>query len=145
MLGAWAANGRWWQMGDSDTNARETTATAAGADSVPADDVAILRALVEGTAAGTGQAFFESLVQHLATAVGARYAFIAEFVDRQRDPLRARSLAYWSRDGIAKNFEWDLRGTPCEDVVRGNLCHYPTDVAARFPADKPLAAMGIQS
>jgi PAS domain S-box-containing protein len=111
--------------------------------SLPADQVAMLRALVEGTAQDTGQSFFESLVQHLAAAINARYAFIAEFVDRPA--LRAKTLAYWSRDSLAQNFEWDLHGTPCEDVVRGNLCHYPIGVAERFPQDKPLAQMGIQS
>lgn len=71
------------------------------------DEIAALRALVEGTARGTGQEFFASLVTHLARAVGTRYAFVAEFVG----PCRARTLAFWFRDGIAENVEWDVRGT----------------------------------
>src|SRR5947207_10799376 len=39
----------------------------------------------------------------------------------------------------------DLSGTPCEDVVRGELCHYPTGVARRFPDDKPLVEWSIES
>jgi PAS domain S-box-containing protein len=106
-----------------------------------ADELAALRALVEGTARGTGEEFFRSLVRHLAEALGVRYAFVAEFCG----PLRARTVAYWLRDRIADNVEWDLRGTPCEDVVRGDLCHHPSGVKDRFPDDKPLVEWGIES
>src|SRR5207249_3977048 len=103
--------------------------------------LAALRMIVEGTARHTGQEFFQSLVRHLAEAVGVRYAFVAEFAGE----LRARTVAFWFRDHIADNVEWDVAGTPCEDVVRGNLCHYPSGVAARFPEDKPMADWGIES
>lgn len=105
------------------------------------DEVAALRAILDGTARTTGQEFFQSLVRHLAQAVGVRYAFIAEFAGI----ARARTLAYWFRDRIIENVEWDLAGTPCEDVVRGRLCHHPTDVKVRFPGDKPLVDLGIES
>src|SRR2546421_11447896 len=85
------------------------------------DELTALRAIVEGTARHTGQEFFQSLVRHLAQAVGSRYAFVAEFAGERR----ARTVAYWFRDRIIDNVEWDLTGTPCEDVVRGQLCHHP--------------------
>jgi formate hydrogenlyase transcriptional activator len=105
------------------------------------EELAALRAIVEGTARHTGQEFFQSLVRHLARAVGARYAFVAEF----SGPMRVRTLAYWFRDRIHENVEWDVIGTPCEDVVRGDLCHHPSGVAARFPDDKPMVEWGIES
>jgi PAS domain S-box-containing protein len=109
----------------------------------PADttEIAALRAIVEGTARSTGQEFFQSLVRHLAEAVGVRYAFVAEFAGA----LRARTLAFWFRDRITDNIEFDVVGTPCEDVVRGNLCHHPIGVKDKFPQDKPLADWGIES
>jgi PAS domain S-box-containing protein len=106
------------------------------------DDVAALRALVEGTAGGTGEQFFQALVRHLAAATDTRYAFVAEFAGV---PTRARTLAYWFKDHLADNVEWELAGTPCEDVVRGTLCHYPTGVSQKFPRDEPLVALGIDS
>src|SRR5262245_27657652 len=109
-------------------------------DGMP-DDATVLRALVEGTAAYTGDTFFQALVRHLAMATGARYAFVAEFVP----PDRARTIAFWAVDRIAESIEWDLRGTPCEDVIRGELCHHPTGVWERFPDDKPLVEMRIES
>jgi PAS domain S-box-containing protein len=105
------------------------------------DDIAALRVIVEGTAHDTGEAFLQSLVRHLATAVGTRYAFVAEFAGG----TRARTLAFWFRDRITDNIEWDVIGTPCEDVVRGSLCHHPSGVRVKFPDDKPLVDWGIES
>jgi PAS domain S-box-containing protein len=104
-------------------------------------EIAALAAIVEGTAGGTGDEFFQKLVQHLARAVGAGYAMIAEFAGEHR----ARTLAYWQQDHLAENFEYELPGTPCEDVVRGNLCHHPTGVRGNFPNDVALVQMGIES
>src|SRR5215468_10515362 len=96
------------------------------------DELAALRAIVEGTARHTGQEFLQSLVRHLAAAVGTHYAFVAVFAGG----TRARTLAFWLRDRITDNIEWDVIGTPCEDVVRGNLCHHPAGVSQRFPDDR---------
>lgn len=105
------------------------------------DELTVLRALVEGTVRHTGEEFFQSLVRYLAAAVGTRYAFVAEFAGG----TRARTRAFWFRDRITDNVEWDVIGTPCEDVVRGNLCHYPAGVSTRFPEDRPLVEWGIES
>jgi PAS domain S-box-containing protein len=105
------------------------------------DELAALRAIVEGTARSTGDEFFKTLVRHLASALGVQHSMVAEFVT----DTRVRALAYWQGDRIVPDLEYDLVGTPCEDVARGGLCHYPTGVARRFPTDLPLAEMGIES
>ena len=87
------------------------------------DEIVALRAIVEGTARSTGDVFFESLVRHLATAIGVSYAFVAEFA---RVATRVHTLAYWGKGEPRPNVEYDLAGTPCEDVVRGGLCHHPS-------------------
>ncbi|CAN5237877.1 hypothetical protein BH10PLA2_BH10PLA2_03190 [soil metagenome] len=105
------------------------------------DELATLRALVEGTARTRGQEFFQTLVRHLAEATKTRYAFVAEFVKG----TQVRTLAYWFRDRIIDNVEWDVRGTPCEDVVQGKLCHHAAGVKSLFPDDKPMVDWGIES
>ncbi len=55
------------------------TGAVAGVDRALDDEIAALRAIVEGTARATGDAFFQSLVRHLAEAIGVSYAFVAEF------------------------------------------------------------------
>jgi len=43
-------------------------------------EIAALRAIVEGTAGTAGEAFFQTLVRHMAEAVGTKFAFIADFL-----------------------------------------------------------------
>jgi predicted ATPase/transcriptional regulator with GAF, ATPase, and Fis domain len=102
-----------------------------------------LREIVEGTASAIGSDFFFSLVQHLASALQVRYAFAAEC--RGTPKGRARTLAFWKGDCLAENFEYDLAGTPCLNVIEGNLCHYPDQVARMFPEDKDLVSLEARS
>src|SRR5262249_39793871 len=106
-----------------------------------ADDVAALRAIMDGTARTTGQEFFQSLVRHLAQSVGTRYALIAEFAGERR----ARTVACWCRDRIVDNIEWDLAGPPCEEAVRGRLCPDRRGVRGDSRDDKRLVEGGIES
>ena len=106
------------------------------------DEIVALRAIVEGTARSTGAVFFESLVRHLAPTIGVNHAFVAEFAGVA---TRVRTLANWGNGEILPNVEYDLVGTPCEDVVRGGLCHHPLGVHERFPLDRDLKDLGIES
>src|SRR5436190_15038306 len=106
------------------------------------DDLRALRAVVEGTARGTGREFFQSLVRHLAEAIDVHYAVVAEF---PKGPPHVQTLAFWERDHIADNFEYDFTGTPCAEIVRGGLVHYPTGVSRLFPEAIPLVERGIDS
>jgi formate hydrogenlyase transcriptional activator len=106
------------------------------------DEIEALRAIVEGTARNTGQVFFESLVRELARAVGVSYAFVAEFAGA---PTRVRTIAYWGKGQILENVEFELAGTPCEDVIAGALCHHPERVRDKFPRDQDLIELGIES
>ena len=108
------------------------------------EELAALRAIVEGTAHSTGAEFFQTLVRHLAQAVDSHYAFVAEFAAPESN-TKARTIAFWDRGGIVENVEWTLAGTPCEDVLHGNLCHHPLGVRQKFPEDKLLVEWGIES
>jgi formate hydrogenlyase transcriptional activator len=103
-----------------------------------AAEVATLRAIVEGTAHHTGEEFFRSLVRHLSTATGVPNAFVAEFAG---GTTRVRTLAFWSGGRFLPTQEWDLPGTPCEDVLAGAFCHHPAGVRVKFPNDPSSAAV----
>jgi PAS domain S-box-containing protein len=114
----------------------------AGADSTSDEEITALRAIVEGTARNTGEEFFQALVRHLADAVGVSYTFVAEFAG---SATRVRTLAYWGKGELKPNLEFELDGTPCEDVVWGALCHHPRGVQEKFPRDQGLIDLGIES
>jgi formate hydrogenlyase transcriptional activator len=101
----------------------------------------LLRALTEGTASVTGGAFFSSLVQHLAMALHVRRVYVAECLPDDR----ARSRALWMGTEPAPNFEYDLRGTPCMKVSKGETCLYARNVATYFPENQFLAKFGYES
>jgi PAS domain S-box-containing protein len=125
-------------------SSRTKTTSAAPMPAMQAviDEPTILQAIVEGTVRNTGADFFRSLVRHLARAIDIRHAFVAEFAE---SPTRVRTLAYWVVDRIAPDIEWDLKGTPCEEVIAGKLCHHIAGVWQKFPEDKPLVEMRIES
>jgi PAS domain S-box-containing protein len=101
-----------------------------------------LRSIVEGTSV-TGSDFFRSLVASLAMALQVRYALISEYADASK--TRLRTVAVWM-GAFADNFEYDLRGTPCEQVINSGCSQfYPEQVQAIFPEDQDLVQLGAQS
>jgi PAS domain S-box-containing protein len=99
------------------------------------------RLLVVGTAATTGSDFFQSLVQHMALALRARYALVTTCDDQKH----ARTLAFWNGDGFGENFDFDIADTPCEKVLHGEVCRYRQELQGLFPLDKLLADWQAES
>jgi PAS domain S-box-containing protein len=99
------------------------------------------RLIVVGTAATTGGDFFRSLVQHMAQAMRARYAFVATCDDQKH----ARTLAFWRGDSLGENFKFDIADTPCEKVLRGEVCLYRQGLQGLFPLDKVLGDWQAES
>lgn len=102
----------------------------------------VMRHIFEGTAGDTGQRFFSSLVEHLASAGRVRYAFVTECRNRR---TRARMLAFWNGKVSTNPTEYDVAGTPCESVYEGKISHHPQGVQELFPADRDLADLGAES
>jgi PAS domain S-box-containing protein len=99
-------------------------------------ELAVLRAILEGTAHTTGAAFLENLVRQLAITLSVPHAFVAEFADVN---TRVRTLALWVQGRIVDNREFDIEITPCREVVRGELCHYPSGLASAYPNPTVIA------
>jgi PAS domain S-box-containing protein len=101
------------------------------------DELTALRIIAEGTATGTGDAFFRTLVEHLAIAIGTNHAFVARFIP----PKSICTIAYWSEGRLVPNIEYELPGTPCAEVIGGGLCFYPRGLEEKYSESEP----GIQS
>ena len=100
-------------------------------------ELELLRSIVEGTASSTGDDFLRNLVRHLAKAVGMRHSFVSEFKGGEL----LRTLAFWSNGQFVANREYQLSGTPCEEVIGGRDCFIPSGVQARYaPREKGIEA-----
>lgn len=93
----------------------------------------MLQSLMEGTAAVTGRAFFEKLVQYLATALDADYVFVAERIgaepsgfqssDSEQAGERLQTIAFWAQGQLRPNIAYRSDNTPCAVVLReGSYC-----------------------
>jgi len=102
-----------------------------------------LQLIVEGTTSETGQAFFDACVRYLAEALQVRYAIVSEFANLKK--TRLRSLAYWTGETWHNRLEYDIQGTPCAEVLRGDICYYPDNIAELFPGDRNLQDMNAIS
>jgi formate hydrogenlyase transcriptional activator len=109
-----------------------------------AEELTALRAIVDAASCGSGAEYFRAMVRTLAREVDTRWAFIAQFASPENHTT-ARTIAFWDSDHFAEDFEWTLAGTPCEDVVHGNLCHHASGVRQKFPDDPYPRAWGIES
>ena len=98
--------------------------------------------IAKGVSAATGEMFFGSLVEHLARALQADHAFIAELIEN--DLERVRTIAVCAQGKIVDNFEYDLTHTPCRQVVSPCMCSYPSGVQRLFPEDRLLADMKVE-
>jgi transcriptional regulator with GAF, ATPase, and Fis domain len=98
----------------------------------------MLRIISEGTAAVVGGDFFRSLAYHVIASTGIRYAIVTECADLAKS--RVRTLVYIERDQFLDNFEYELVGTPCEIVMRGENYYCAADLEVLFPKEK-----GVQS
>jgi GAF domain-containing protein len=102
-----------------------------------------LRLIVEGTAAKIGSEFFRSCARSLAELLKVRYALIAEFTDETQS--RARTFAFWRGEGFGENFEYEVAGTPCGEIIKGQKVCYSTSVQSLFPEDADLVTLKVDS
>jgi signal transduction histidine kinase/uncharacterized protein YhfF len=95
----------------------------------------LLATVAAGTATVVGTAFLRSLTHHLAEALDADFAFIAELTTLGWE--RARVLASWGRGGVqlAEGSEYDIAGTVCETLDHDDLVALPEGTPRAFPGD----------
>ncbi|HET6674628.1 MAG TPA: sigma 54-interacting transcriptional regulator [Nitrospiraceae bacterium] len=104
---------------------------------------AALRAILQGTAMETGERFFSALVHNLAKALNTHGAWVTEYFPERRT---LRALAFWMDGQWIKNYEVDIAGSPCEQVIdTRELVHFPDRLLELFPYEPDVKALGVVS
>jgi PAS domain S-box-containing protein len=98
----------------------------------------ILQNIALGVSAKTGTAFFQALVEYLSKALGMEFAFICELITPECQSIR--TIAGYGDGQAVEGYEYNLEGTPCEQVVvvDQQLCAYPCGIQQQFPKDTYL-------
>ena len=103
----------------------------------------ILTLAKQSSASTKEDEFFRECVHNLARFYGTQFAFIGLLTEEAG--TRVKTYAVWAGDRIVDNFEYELEGTPCQDVLDLKKELIPRDAAKLYPSDQMLVDMGIDS
>ncbi len=103
----------------------------------------ILRDIASGISVKIGTNFLSSLVEYLSKTLKVDYAYVGKLTGLEKD--RIKTLAVYGKGKTMGNFEYHLAGTPCQNVVKQELCVYPAVVQQLFPDSRLLGEMKAQS
>ncbi|MEJ2529777.1 MAG: PAS domain-containing protein, partial [Gammaproteobacteria bacterium] len=85
--------------------------------------------------------FFNSLVKFLGESLDMDYVLVDKL---DNNPDIAETVALYAKGSIVPNMRYDLKGTPCENVMGKQLCVYQQEVQQQFPQDTLLVEMGVE-
>jgi signal transduction histidine kinase len=88
------------------------------------------------------EGFFAALVTFLGEKLELEYALVDELLPDQK---RARTVGLYAAGKVVPDIEYELRGTPCENVMGRTLCCYPRGIQELFPEDQMLRQMAAES
>ncbi len=86
--------------------------------------------------------FFHSLARYLAEKLDMDFVCIDIL---EGDGLTAQTLAVWCDGHFEDNVTYDLKDTPCGDVVGKDVCCFPSSVCQFFPRDQVLQELKAES
>ena len=103
-----------------------------------------ISALATDVSSVADKSFYEHIVLNLQSLFGTKMVFVGLYHD-DKEKGWIETLACANKQAIQPNFEYQLRDSPCEEVVGKSACVYPTQVAQKFPRDKALQDKGIEA
>ena len=90
----------------------------------------------------TDEDYFQSMAKYLAKKLKMQYVCIDKL---DLNNLIAETLVVFNEGRIENNIFYELKGTPCEQVLGKNFCCYQSGVAKLFPTDIALPELKAES
>ncbi|GMR18109.1 MAG: hypothetical protein BMS9Abin33_0512 [Gammaproteobacteria bacterium] len=87
--------------------------------------------------------YYRACVAGLARVYNTRYAFVGLFSDDSQQQITTQAV--WANGEFVDNFEYELEGTPCADVLDMKNELITRDAAKLYPEDPMLVDMGVES
>ena len=85
----------------------------------------------------------DTYLRDLADLFKADFAFIGLFGDDSQSWIK--TLRVYAKGQFGENFTYSLKDTPCNDVLDRKIEIINSNVAKKYPADKMLVEMSIES
>ncbi len=87
--------------------------------------------------------FLKSISKFLNELFDVSYVLINRYSIKKPDIVE--TIAIYSKGGFMPNLKYNLKFTPCENVIDNELCVYPKNVQEIFPKDDLLTQMDVDS
>lgn len=102
-----------------------------------------LRNVALGVSGAIGSDIFKEIVRYLTMALEVDCAYIGKLVEEPNECIH--TLAVYDHGKLQENIEYDLKGTPCENVVGKQFEYMPSGASADFPGDPLLQELHFDS
>ncbi|MTI23125.1 hypothetical protein E1176_19000 [Fulvivirga sp. RKSG066] len=86
--------------------------------------------------------YYESIAAFLADNFNVAYVIIGKLISGQS---KVETEVFYANGSTLDPLVYDLRHTPCENIVHRNACFYPTNIQSLFPKDEELKELNVQS
>jgi len=103
---------------------------------------AVLLFLAQSTTGRAHEPFFDLLARYLAQTLDMDFVCIDRL---EGSGLTARTVSVWCDGHFEDNVSYDLKDTPCGDVVGKTVCCFPAGVKRSFPLDQVLQDLCAES
>ena len=109
----------------------------------PQETIKTLNLILDIDQRVSGIDYLKKLVRNIAHIFEAKYVFLGHAITPENE---IQTDVVWSGNDYCDNFTYKLTDTPCENVLSGNrVCVYSKDITDKFPEDKLLVDMGVES
>lgn len=110
----------------------------------PQETVKILQNILEIDQRKIGIVYLRALAKNIARILEFKHVLIGHALEP--DKQKVQTDVVWTGNDYFDNFVYELKNTPCENVLSGKrVCIYPDSVIEQFPEDRMLAEMGVES
>lgn len=96
----------------------------------------LLRNVSEATSGFVGYDYFRELSKFITLTLGVKYSFVTECANEEK--TKVRTIAFVEHAKPIENIEYDLKGTPCEIVMKGKDYFCADELEKIFPKEKGL-------
>lgn len=102
-----------------------------------------LKMLLYNMGNSTKERFFHNSAKTLTRTYKTRFSLIGIFANQEKNAIK--TVAVWANGALAENFTYQLKGTPCADILNHSMELIPEHATSLYPQDKMLTEMGIES